>query len=115
MELGKHIEKIGRVGSLPEIANEINGRKLVRFMLTTSATCISNGYYTHHTLWYTVNLIGKTADMIINNHLRIGDEISIAGYWLTDRYTDQFGNRRYNYEIYAESVEAVRIHKEKVA
>ncbi len=115
MKFGKHIEKTGRVGSQPEIANEINGKKLVRFLLATTATCINNGHYTQHTLWHTVNLIGDAADMILSNHLCIGDEIEISGYWLTDRYTDQFGNKRYNYEIYAEHVEPTRMQEEKVA
>lgn len=115
MEFGKQIDLIGRVGSLPKIANEINGRKLVRFVIANTTKCISNGRYTQRTQWHTVNIIGLAADEILNDCLHIGDNIIISGNWLIDNYTDQFGNKRYRYEIYAESVEKTYEEKENVA
>lgn len=105
----------GRVGSLPKITNEINGKKLVRFTFSIKASCISDGCYIQRTQWYTVNLIGNAAEDILNKCLHIGDKIMITGNWLIDNYSDQFGNKRYSYEIYAENVERMHIHEEKVA
>lgn len=104
MELGKHISLSGRLSSLPKVANEINGKKLVRFTFATLNYCLKNGKYMQHTQWFTVNALGKIAEMLIEAKIKLQTEIQITGKWLVDESCDSDNNKIYSYEILAESI-----------
>lgn len=103
MKLGGHVEIEGRIGSVPELANEMCGHKLVRFVIAVTDRHINNNRYSQQTHWYTVNALGDTAEMILKSGLRICDNICIGGWWIIDESRDALGNNN-RYEIIAEDV-----------
>ena len=104
MKLGEHIEIEARIGSVPELANEMCGHKLVRFVIAVTDRSINNNRYAQQTHWYTVNALGDTAEMLLESGLHICDTITISGRWVIDGNRDVLGNNNYMYEIIAESV-----------
>ena len=104
MKLGEHVEIEARIGSVPELANEMCGHKLVRFVIAVTDRSINNNRYAQQTHWYTVNALGDTAEMLLESGLRICDTITISGRWVIDGNRDVLGNNNYMYEIIAESV-----------
>ena len=104
MRLGGHVEFEARIGSVPELVNEMCGHKLVRFIIAVVDRRIDNNRYSQYTRWYTVNALGDTAEMLLESGLRICDTITISGRWVIDGNRDVLGNSNYMYEIIAESV-----------
>jgi len=104
MKLGGHIEIEARIGSVPELVNEMCGHKLVRFVIATSDKYIKNNRYSQRTHWYTVNALGDTAETILDSDMRISDTIRISGRWIIDENRGVLGNNDYRYEILAEDV-----------
>ena len=106
MKLGGHIEIECKVGSVPELVNEMCGHKLVRFLIAVIDRRINNNRYTQQTYWYTVNALGDTAEMILKSGLRICENIIISGRWVIDGNRDMYGNDVR--EIIAESVSVAK-------
>ena len=106
MKLGGHVEFECKVGSVPELANEMCGHKLVRFLIAVIDRRINNNRYSQQTDWYTVNALGDTAEMILESDLRICDNINISGRWIIDGTRDMYGNEVC--EIIAESVSVAK-------
>jgi len=106
MKLGGHIEIEARIGSVPELVNEMCGHKLVRFVIAVTDKHIKNNRYSQCTRWYTVNALGDTAEMILKSGLRICDTISIGGWWVIDDSREALVNN--SYEIIAEDVSMVK-------
>ena len=104
MKLGGHIEIEGRIGSVPELVNEMCGHKLVRFVIAVTDKYIKDNKYSQHTRWYTVNALGDTAETILKSDMHICDTIRISGQWLIDENRDMLGNSNYRCEILAEDV-----------
>jgi len=104
MKLGEHIEIECRLGSKPELVNEMCGHKLVRFVIAVVDKRINNNKYTQQTSWHTVNALGDTAETILDSDLRICDTIHISGRWIIDDNRDALGNNNYRCEILAEDV-----------
>ncbi|MBR5984231.1 MAG: single-stranded DNA-binding protein [Bacteroidales bacterium] len=104
MKLGGHIEIEGRIGSVPELVNEMCGHKLVRFVIAVTDKYIKNNKYSQHTRWYTVNALGDTAETILKSDMRICDTICISGQWLIDGNSEVTDNGNYSCEILAEDV-----------
>ncbi len=104
MKLGGHVELEAKIGSVPELINEMCGHKLVRFVIAVTDKHIKNNKYSQHTEWYTVNALGDTAEMILESGLRICDNIIISGNWVIDGSRNILGNSNYMYEIIAEDV-----------
>lgn len=103
MRLGGQVEFEARIGSTPELVNEMCGHKLVRFIIAVVDRHINNNRYSQQTQWYTVNALGDTAEMILESNLRICDKICIDGRLVIDEDHDVHGNN-YRYEIIAENV-----------
>lgn len=101
MKLSGHIEIEGRIGSVPELVNEMCGHKLVRFVIAVTDKHIKNNRYSQCTRWYTVNALGDTADTILRSDMHICDTIRISGNWLIDESINMLN---YSYEILAESI-----------
>ena len=106
MKLGGHVEFECKVGSVPELVNEMCGHKLVRFLIAVIDRRINNNRYSQQTHWYTVNALGDTAEMILESDLRICDNINISGRWIIDGTHDMYGNEVC--EIIAESVSVAK-------
>jgi len=106
MRLGGQVEFEARIGSVPELVNEMCGHKLVRFVIAVTEKYINNNVYSQHTHWYTVNALGDTADTILKSNMRICDTICISGNWLIDELSN-------NYEILARSISEVSKIMEK--
>ncbi len=104
MKLGGHIEIEARIGSVPELVNEMCGHKLVRFVIAVTDRHINNNMYSQHTHWYTVNALGDTAETILRSDMHICDTICISGQWLIDGDSEVTGNGNYSCEILAEDV-----------
>ena len=104
MKLGGHIEIEGRIGSVPELVNEMCGHKLVRFVIAVTDKYIKNNKYSQHTRWYTVNALGDTAETILKSDMHICDTIHISGNWLIDESRNTLDS---SYEILAESISEV--------
>ena len=104
MRLGGQVEFEARIGSVPELVNEMCGHKLVRFIIAVVDRRINNNRYSQQTHWYMVNALGDTAEMILESGLRICDNIIISGRWVIDENRDVLGNDNYRYEIIAEDV-----------
>lgn len=104
MKLGGHIEIEARIGSVPELVNEMCGHKLVRFVIAVTDRHINNNMYSQHTHWYTVNALGDTAETLLHSGMRISDTIRICGRWIIDENRNMLGNSNYSYEILAENV-----------
>ena len=101
MKLGGHVELEAKIGSVPELINEMCGHKLVRFVIAVTDKHIKNNKYSQHTEWYTVNALGDTAETILNSDMHICDTIRISGNWLIDESRNMLNN---SYEILAESI-----------
>ena len=108
MKLGGQVEFEARIGSVPELVNEMCGHKLVRFIIAVVDRHINNNRYSQQTHWYTVNALGDTAEKILESDLRICDTISINGWWVIDNKHDTVGYNNYRYEIIAEDVSMVK-------
>ena len=106
MRLGGQVEFEARIGSVPELVNEMCGHKLVRFIIAVVDRRIDNNRYSQQTRWYTVNALGYTAEMILELDLRICDNILVSGRWVIDGTSDVHGNDRY--EIIAEEISKVK-------
>ncbi len=106
MKLGGHVEFECKVGSVPELVNEMCGHKLVRFLIAVIDRRINNNKYSQQTHWYTVNALGDTAEMILESGLRICDNINISGRWIIDGNRDMYGNVAC--EIIAESISVAK-------
>ena len=104
MKLGGHIEIEARLGSVPEMVNEMCGHKLVRFVIAVTDKHIKNNRYSQCTRWYTVNALGDTAETILNSDMHICDTIHISGNWLIDESRNTLDS---SYEILAESISEV--------
>ena len=104
MRLGGHVEFEARIGSVPELVNEMCGHKLVRFIIAVVDRRINNNRYSQQTRWYTVNALGDTAEMLLESGLHICDNITIIGRWVIDGNHAVSGNANYRYEILAEDV-----------
>jgi len=110
MKLGGHIEIEARIGSVPELVNEMCGHKLVRFVIAVTDRYINNNKYSQYTHWYTVNALGDTAETILKSDIHICDTIRISGNWLIDEKRNALGS---SYEILAESISEVSKIMEK--
>ncbi len=108
MKLGGHIEIECKVGSVPELVNEMCGHKLVRFIIAVTDRRINSDRYSQRTSWYTVNALGDTAEMLLESKLHICDNIFVSGRWVIDGNRDVLGNSNYTYEIIAESVSVAK-------
>lgn len=108
MKLSGHIEINAKIGSVPELVNEMCGHKLVRFVIAITDKYIKNNRYSQRTRWYTVNALGDTAETILNSDMRISDTIRISGRWIIDENHDMPGNNDYRYEILAEDVSTAK-------
>ena len=106
MKLGGHIEIEARIGSVPELVNEMCGHKLVRFVIAVIDKHIKDNRYSQCTHWYTVNALGDTADTILKLDMHICDTIRISGNWLIDESKNTLGS---SYEILAESISEAKI------
>ena len=106
MKLGGHVEFECKVGSVPELVNEMCGHKLVRFLIAVIDRRINSNRYSQQTHWYTVNALGDTAETILESDLRICDNINISGRWIIDGTHDMYGNEAR--EIIAESVSVAK-------
>ena len=104
MKLGGQVEFEARIGSVPELVNEMCGHKLVRFVIAVTDKHIKNNRYSQCTRWYTVNALGDTAETILNSDMHISDTVRICGRWIIDENYDVLGNSNYRYEILAEDV-----------
>lgn len=106
MKLGGHIEIECKVGSVPELVNEMCGHKLVRFIIAVTDRRINSDRYSQRTSWYTVNALGDTAEMLLESKLHICDNIFVSGRWVIDGNRDMYGNDVR--EIIAESVSVAK-------
>ncbi len=108
MRLGGHVEFVARIGSVPELVNEMCGHKLVRFIIAVVDRHIDSNRYSQQTRWYTVNALGDTAEMLLESGLRICDKICIDGRLVIDEDHDTHGNSNHRYEIIAESISVAK-------
>ncbi|MBO7133867.1 MAG: single-stranded DNA-binding protein [Bacteroidales bacterium] len=108
MKLGGQVEFEARIGSVPELVNEMCGHKLVRFVIASIDKYIKNNRYSQRTRWYTVNALGDTAETILKSDMRISDTVRICGRWIIDENRGVLGKNDYRYEILAEDVSMVK-------
>ncbi|MCF0207349.1 MAG: single-stranded DNA-binding protein [Bacteroidales bacterium] len=107
MKLGRQIEIVGRVGSQPEIVNEIDNKKLIRFSVGIVNAIQGDGFSGQRTSWQVVNALNSTATEILKMRLRLGETVRVSGTELIDENTDILGNKKYVYEIVAQNVTVI--------
>ena len=96
---------VGRVGKDPEIRHLDQNVKVATFRLATDESYKnSNGEKITNTEWHTVVLWRGLAD-ITEKYVKKGSLLYIEGKIKTREWTDKDGNKRYNMEIVADTMQ----------
>jgi len=96
---------VGRVGKDPEIRHLDQNVKVATFRLATDESYKnSNGEKITNTEWHTVVLWRGLAD-ITEKYVKKGALLYIEGKIKTREWTDKDGNKRYNMEIVADTMQ----------
>lgn len=102
-----HCEFIGRVGKDPEIKTMQNGDKLANLSLACSETWKdkATGERKERTTWVPVVVWGSLAG-IVDQYVRKGSKIYVAGKFTTRKWQDQSGADRYSTEVVLQGFDA---------
>ena len=110
MSLNK-VMLIGNVGKDPEVryleGNNPNGQqaKVARFPLATSERFRDrNGETRENTEWHNISCWRNNAD-VVERFVKKGTQLYIEGRIRTRQWTDQTGNKRYQTEIEADTIQ----------
>jgi single-strand DNA-binding protein len=110
MSLNK-VMLIGNVGKDPEVryleGNNANGQqaKVARFPLATSERYRDrNGETRENTEWHNIACWRNNAD-VVERFVKKGTQLYIEGRIRTRQWTDQTGNKRYQTEIEADTIQ----------
>ena len=96
---------VGRVGKDPEIRHLDQNVKVATFRLATDESYKnSNGEKITNTEWHTIVLWRGLAD-ITEKYVKKGSLLYIEGKITTREWTDKDGNKRYNMEIVADTMQ----------
>lgn len=96
---------VGRVGKDPDIRHLDQNVKVATFRLATDESYKnSNGEKITNTEWHTVVLWRGLAD-ITEKYVKKGSLLYIEGKIKTREWTDKDGNKRYNMEIVADTMQ----------
>ena len=96
---------VGRVGKDPEIRHLDQNVKVATFRLATDESYKnSNGEKITNTEWHTIVLWRGLAD-ITEKYVKKGALLYIEGKIKTREWTDKDGNKRYNMEIVADTMQ----------
>jgi single-strand DNA-binding protein len=95
------VQLIGHLGSIPEISDLADGKKLARLLVATNETFKdAKGEKVTETQWHTVTAFGKLAE-IAEKYLNKGIEVAIEGKLVCRTDTDKQGVKRTSAEIQA--------------
>ena len=98
---------IGNVGQDPEVRYVEQGVAVARLRLATTERgyTLQNGTQVpDHTDWHNVILWRRLAE-IVEKYVHKGDKLYIEGRIRTRQWTDQTGNKRYQTEIEADTIQ----------
>jgi single-strand DNA-binding protein len=94
---------IGRVGKSPEVRQTSGDNKCAKFSVATSETYKNkSGEKIVHTEWHNIVVWRKLAD-VAEKYVTKGTLLYIEGKIRNKSWDDKDGNKRYSYEIEAES------------
>ena len=91
---------VGNVGAEPEIKLLQNDLKLAKFRMATNEHFGSDN---RHTEWHSIVVWRNLADFV-EKYVKKGSMLYVEGRIRRREYTDKEGNKRYSFEIFADTI-----------